>query len=166
MFGPPLCHLDQWLIFHWPKKNFGPAKSWPSFQALPFVIFWLPLFYILITPLLSSDYPFFTFWLPLFYILITPLLSSDYPFVIFWLPLWYLLITPLLSSDYTFGIFWLPLCYLLITPLVSSDHCIVSHSLIISSNFPFWYLLTIVLSVILWLCLLISPLVSYDHDQP
>ena len=22
MFGPPLCHLDQWLlIFYWPKKN-------------------------------------------------------------------------------------------------------------------------------------------------
>jgi hypothetical protein len=18
MFGPPLCHLDQWLIFYWP----------------------------------------------------------------------------------------------------------------------------------------------------
>jgi hypothetical protein len=30
MFGPPLCHLDQWLIFYWPKKNLG----WPSFQAL------------------------------------------------------------------------------------------------------------------------------------
>ena len=30
MFGPPLCHLDQWLIFYWPKNffsgqpNFGP----------------------------------------------------------------------------------------------------------------------------------------------
>ena len=22
MFGPPLCHLDQWQIFYWPKKNF------------------------------------------------------------------------------------------------------------------------------------------------
>ena len=21
MFGPPLCHLDQWLIIYWPKKN-------------------------------------------------------------------------------------------------------------------------------------------------
>ena len=67
--------------------------------------------------------------------------------------------------------------------MVSSDYCIVSHSLIMSSNFPFgilwplndqsffdyvflfplWYLLTIVLLVILWLRLLISPLVSFDH---
>jgi hypothetical protein len=72
---------------------------------------------------------------------------------------------------------------LLISPLVSLDHCIISHSLITSSNFPFgifwplcyqsffdyvflfplWYLLTVMLSVILWLLLLISPLVSFDH---
>jgi hypothetical protein len=63
----------------------------------PFVIFWLPLCYLLIAPLIS--------WLPLCYLLITPLISSDYPFDIFWLPLWYLLITPLLSSDYPFDIF-------------------------------------------------------------
>ena len=79
----------------------------------PFVIFWLPLCYLLIAPLIS--------WLPLCYLLITPLISSDYPFDIFWLPLWYLLITPLLSSDYPFDIFWLPLWYLLITPMVSSN---------------------------------------------
>ena len=42
--------------------------------------FWLPLCYLLITPLLSSDYPFGIFWLPLCYLLITPL-SSDYPLV-------------------------------------------------------------------------------------
>ena len=28
MFGPPLCHLDQWLIFYLAqKKFFGPAKA-------------------------------------------------------------------------------------------------------------------------------------------
>jgi hypothetical protein len=72
---------------------------------------------LLITPLVSSDYLFGIFWIPLWYLLIT--VSSDYPFGIFWLPLWYLLNTPLVSSDY--GIFWLPLWYLLITPLVSSN---------------------------------------------
>ena len=120
-------------------SNFSLART--KFRALPFVIFWLPLFYILITPLLSSDYPFYTFWLPLcyllitpFYILITPLLSSDYNFVIFWLPLWYLLITPLLSSDYAFGTFWLHLWYLRITPLVSSDYAFCICWL------PTWYL--------------------------
>ena len=88
----------------------------------PFSIFWLPLWYLLITSLLSSDYPFGIFWLPIWYLLITPLVSSDYPFGIFWLPLWYLLITPLVSSHYPFGIFSLPLWSLLIIPLVSSDY--------------------------------------------
>jgi hypothetical protein len=82
------------------------------FWYYPFGIFWLPLWYLLITPLVSSDYPFGIFWLPLWYLLITPLVSSDYSFGIFWLPLWYLLITPLLSSDYPFVIFCLPLCFL------------------------------------------------------
>ena len=66
---------------------------------------------------------------------------------VFWFPLWYLFTIVLLV------ILWL---HLLISPLVSFGHCIVSHSLITSSNFPFWYLLAIVLSVILWLRLLIS----------
>ena len=51
---------------------------------------------------LSSIYGF---WLPLWYLLITSLVSSDYLFGIFWLPLWYLLITSLVSSGYLFGIF-------------------------------------------------------------
>ena len=113
--------------------------------------FWLPLWYLLITPLVSSDYPFGIFWLPLWYLLlplwyllITPLVSSDYPFGIFLLPLWYLLITPLVSSDYPFGIFWLPLWYLPITPLVSSDYPFGIFLL------PLWYLL-------------ITPLVSFDY---
>ena len=66
------------------------------------VIFCRSLFILWFT---TSDYPFGTFWLPLWYLLITPLVPSDYPFGIFWLPLWYLLITPLVSSDYPFGIF-------------------------------------------------------------
>ena len=49
----------------------------------------------------ASDYPFDIFWLPLWYLLITSLISSDYPFGIFWLPPWYLLITPLVSSNLT-----------------------------------------------------------------
>ena len=77
-----------------------------------FGIFWLPLWYLLITSLVFSDYPFGIFWLPLWYLLITSLVSSDYLFGIFWLPIWYLLITSLVSSDYLFGIFWLPLWYL------------------------------------------------------
>ena len=85
---------------------------WFTTSDYPFGTFWLPLWYLLITPLVPSDYPFGIFWLPLWYLLITPLVSSDYPFGIIWLPLWYLLIIPLVSSDYLFGIFWLPLWYL------------------------------------------------------
>ena len=91
-----------------------------SFFCWPLCCLSLDL-WLLITPLVSSDYPSGIFWLPLWYLLITPLVSSDYPSGIFWLPLWYLLITPLVSSDYPDGIFWLPLWYLLITPLVSSN---------------------------------------------
>ena len=67
--------------------------------------FWLPLWYLLITPLVSSDYLFGIFWLLLWYLLITPLVSSDYSFSIFWLLIWFLLITSLVSSNYSFGIF-------------------------------------------------------------
>jgi hypothetical protein len=35
MYGPPLCHLGQWLnILLAQKKKFDPAPGWPSFQAL------------------------------------------------------------------------------------------------------------------------------------
>jgi hypothetical protein len=51
------------------------------------------------------NYHFDIFWLPLWYLLITTLVSSDYHLGIFWLPLWYLLITTLISSDYHLGIF-------------------------------------------------------------
>jgi hypothetical protein len=107
-----------------------------------FVLFFWPLYclsfldwWLLITPLVSSDHPTGIFWSPHWYLLITPLVSSDYPTGIFWLPHWYLLITPLVSSDYPTGIFWLPHCYLLITPLVSSDHPTGIFWL------PHWYLL-------------------------
>jgi hypothetical protein len=63
----------------------------------------------------------FVILLSLWYLLIIPMVSSDYPYGIFWLSLWYLLIIPLVSFDYPFGIFWLSLWYLLITPLVSSN---------------------------------------------
>ena len=85
-----------------------------SFVRIPLVItlsvlwidgFWLTIWYLLINPLVSSDYHFGIFWLPLWYLLITTLISSDYHFGIFWLPLWYPLITTLISSDYHFGIF-------------------------------------------------------------
>jgi hypothetical protein len=44
----------------------------------------------------NDSWKYHTLW----YLLITPLVYSDYPFGIFWLPLWYLLITPLVYSDY------------------------------------------------------------------
>jgi hypothetical protein len=74
-----------------------------------FDIFWLHHWYLLITPLVFSDYPFGIFWLPIGYLLTTPLVSSLSVF------LW------LTASDYPIGIFWLPHLYILITPLVSSD---------------------------------------------
>jgi hypothetical protein len=43
--------------------------------------------------------------LPLWYLLVTPVVSSDYSCGIFWLPLWYLLITPVVSSGYPCGVF-------------------------------------------------------------
>jgi hypothetical protein len=58
----------------------------------------------------------------MWYLLITPVVSSGFPCAIVWPPMWYLLITPVVSSDYPCGIFWLPLWYLLITPVVSSDY--------------------------------------------
>ena len=95
-----------------------------------------------------------------------------------------------MPSDYPFGIFWpvyrlsyFDLC-LLITPLVSFAHCIVCPTLIYAFWLPLWYLLAIVSSVLLWfmpsdypfgifwqivssvllrLCLLITPLLYVGH---
>jgi hypothetical protein len=155
----------------------------------------------------ASDYLFGILW-PLcclsffdWQLLITPLLFFGHCIVCpliysFWLPLWYLLVIVLsvllwlTASDYPFGIFWSLCCLsffdwqLLITPLVSCDHCVVCPSLIDSFWLPLWYLVTIVLSVLLWLTasdylfgifwplyclsffdwqLLITPLVSFGH---
>ena len=132
-------------------------------------------------------------------IMITPLVSFDHCVVCpsltyrLWLPLWYLLtivlsvLLWLTDYDYPFGIFS-PLCCLsfdlqiMITPLVSFDHCVVCPSSIYRLWLPFWYLLTIVLSVLRFtdydypfgicspLCclsfdlqIMITPLVSFDH---
>ena len=96
-----------------------------------------PLWYLMLTSLVSPVYIIGIVLLPHWYRLITPLVSSDYPFGIFWLPIRYLLIIPLISSlsvflwltasHYPICIFWLPHLYILITHLVSSDY-------------PFWYL--------------------------
>jgi hypothetical protein len=101
-------------------------------------------------------------------ILITPLISFCHCVVCssliygFWLHLWYLVVLVLsvllwyTDSDYTFGILW-PLCCLvlfnmriLIPPLVSCGHCFVSSSLIYGFWLHHWYLVTIVVSVLLW----------------
>ena len=176
--------------------------------------FWLPFWYLVAIALsvlprsTTSDYPFGIFW-PLYCLsfldlrlLITPLVSCDHCIVCpssiydFWLPLWYLLAIVLsvlprsTSSDYPFGIFWPLYCLsfldlrLLITHLVYCGHCIVFPSSSYDFWLPFWYLVTIVLSVIprfttsdipfgiFWplyclsfldLRLLITPLVSCDH---
>jgi hypothetical protein len=61
---------------------------------------------------LSPDYPCGIFWFPLWYLLVTPVVSSGDSCGIFLLPLWYLLVTPVVSSGYSCVIFWLPLWYL------------------------------------------------------
>jgi hypothetical protein len=42
--------------------------------------------------------------IPLWYLLVTPVVSSDYPCGIFWLPMWYLLVTSVVSSDHPCGL--------------------------------------------------------------
>ena len=93
----------------------------------------------------------------------------------FWLHPWYLLaivFSVLLwytDSDYPLVIFW-PLCCLffcdiriLITPLISFGHCAVWSSIIYRFWLHPWYLLTIVLSVLLWYTDSDYPLVSFGH---
>jgi hypothetical protein len=58
--------------------------------------------------LVSFCYSFDIFLLLLWYLLVTPLISSGYSFGIFWLFLWCLLVTPSVSYGYSFGIFNLP----------------------------------------------------------
>ena len=35
IYGPPLCHLGQWLIFYWPKKEFSGQPKGPHFRYWP-----------------------------------------------------------------------------------------------------------------------------------
>jgi hypothetical protein len=121
--------------------------------------FWLHLWYLLAIVLsillwyIDSDYPLVSFG---HCVVCSSLIYR------FWLHLWYLLIIVLsvllryTDSDYTFGIFWTLCCLfffdiqILITPLVSFDHCVVCSSLIYRFWLHLWYLLTIMLSVLLW----------------
>ena len=170
-------------------------------------IFW-PLYCLFFDlRLTASDYLIGICW-PLYclffdlQLLIISLVSFDHCVVCsslpygFWLSLWYLLAIVLsvllwfTASDYLIGIFW-PLCCLfffalrlLVISLVSFGHCIVCSSLLYGFWLSHWYLLTIVLSVLLWftasddlfgifwplyclfffaLRLLIISLVSFDH---
>ena len=136
----------------------------------------------------ASDYLISIFW-PLYCLfffdlrfLIISLVSFDHCIVCssviygFWLSHWYLLTIVLsvllwfTTSDYLICFFW-PLCclfffdlWLLMISLVSFDHCIVCSSVIYSFWLSDWYLLTIVLSVLLWFTAsdyLIE--VSFDH---
>jgi hypothetical protein len=86
-----------------------------------------------------------------------------------YLPFWYLLtivlsvLLWLTTPNYYFGIVRPLYCLsffdlrFLIILLVSFDHCIVCPALINGSQLPFWYLLTIVLSVLLCLTARIYP---------
>ena len=175
---------------------------------------WLLLWYILVIVLsvrrliTTYDYSFDIFWslycpyVVYLRLLITPLVyfghcivrtSSVYDL---WLLLWYILVIVLsevrlfTASDYFFGIFWslyCPYCVylrLLVTSLVYFGHCIVRSSSIYASDYSFWYILVIVLSVLrlftasdysfgifwslycpyfVYLRLLITPLVYFGH---
>jgi len=133
---------------------------------------------------MASAYPFVIFWLLYclsfcdLRLLLTPLLSfhrcivcpSNYGFC---LPLCYLL-TVLLSvlrftaAAYLFVIFWPLYCLtfcdlqLLLTPLLSFDRCIVWPSIYVFC-LPLCYLLTVVLSVLLWFTLLLTSLLSFHR---
>ena len=134
--------------------------------------FWLHIWYLLITPVVYSDYlwPCDVFWLHIWCLPITPVVYSDYlwPCDVFWLHIWYLLTTPVVYSDYFWpcDVFWLHIWSLLITPVVYFDNTLVSSCCacdicwllpLVSSDYPFhafWFSL--------WV-LLITPLLSSDH---
>ena len=152
----------------------------------PFGIFW-PLYRLsyfdlclLITTLVSLGHcivcptAIYVFWWPICYML--AIVSS--------------VLLRFMPSDYLFGIFWPLYCLsyfnlcLLVTPLVSVGHCIVCRTLMYVFWLPLCYMLAIGSSILLrsmpsdylfgifWplyrlsyfdLCLLITPLVSFDH---
>jgi hypothetical protein len=66
----------------------------------------------LVTSVVSSDYHVISYgyscgiyWLPLWYPLVTPVVSSEYPCGILWLLLWYHPVTSVVSSGYHCCIF-------------------------------------------------------------
>ena len=114
---------------------------------------------ILITPLVSFGHCVFCssmiyrFWLPSCYLLA----------IVLSVLLWYT------DSDYNLGIFWTLCCLffyviqILITRLISFGHCAVCSSIIYRLCLHPWYLLTTVLSVLLWYPDSDYPLVSFGH---
>jgi ubiquitin-protein ligase len=175
IFWPLCCLSCDWQLLITHLVSFGYCVVCPS--AID--SFWLPIWYLVaillsVLRLIASDYPFGIFW-PLcclsfcdWQVLITHLVFFGHyvvcPSVIysFWLPMWYLLaivlsVLRLTASDYPFGMVW-PLCclsfcdwQLLITHLLSCGHCVVCPSVIDSFWLAIWYLVSIVLSVLLWL---------------
>ena len=117
----------------------------PLFVICLFVIVFFP------SSIMASDYPCDIFkpltiilsFLLLLWLLTTPLISSN-----FW---------PLYCLSFFYYGFWLPLWY-----LQAFDHYIVFPSLNMASDYPFgiFKLLTIILSFLLLLWLLITPLIS------
>ena len=75
----------------------------------------------MITPLVSSGYLFDIFWLPLWYLLVTSLISSGY--------LWYLLVTSLISFNYPFGIFKLFLLCIPFLIYVKNEKAYIWHKI-------------------------------------
>ena len=104
-----VTRVTQWVplvkqeLLTFPKHlRSPPSFLWDSSYSILFSVYCFVIIACLSSPFFWPLYclPFFKSWL-----LITPLVASDYPFSIFWLPLWWLLITPLVASDYPFGIF-------------------------------------------------------------
>jgi hypothetical protein len=49
--GPPLWHLDQWLIFYWPKKKFGTENEVFLSDSKSVQVFFIICLYIYVLPL-------------------------------------------------------------------------------------------------------------------
>jgi hypothetical protein len=189
-FWLPFWYLqtfDYYIVFH--SLIMASDYPFDIFKLLTIILSFLLWLWLLITHLITSNFwPlyclsffYYVFWLPIWYlqtfdhyiVFTSSIMASDYPFDIFkhltiilsFLLLLWLLNTPLISSnfwplyclsffDYSF---WLPLWY-----LQTFDHYIFFPSSIIASDYPFdiFKLLTIILSSLLLLWLLITPLIS------
>ena len=120
-------------------------------------ILWLPIEYLLIAPLastdyifMSSDYHFDIYWLHMWCLVtitvvllamvLSVFLTTDDPLVTyynspFWFHFWWLLITTLIYYYCQFSILWFPILYLLIASLMSSDFPLVSTDYIFACHF-------------------------------